>query len=203
MGAPLDAAIAAHRFGLGEASLAGIVTDAPGWLLAQVGPADTARGDGLVTTAQALAHVRAEADQRRLAKNPPPGMTAEQIIGGHYRELILADMRSRLVTAATTTRPFAERLQSFWTNHFTVSLAKGAVRGLVGAFERDAIRPHIAGPFETLLFAASTHPAMLRYLDNTQSAGPHSRAVSSSRAARFASKPTTRECGPADCELSR
>ena len=28
------------------------------------------------------------------------------------------------------------------------TLAKGATRGLVGAFERDAIRPHIAGRFE-------------------------------------------------------
>src|SRR5207249_7433812 len=28
-----------------------------------------------------------------------------------------------------------------------------------------------------LLFSAATHPAMLRYLDNAQSAGPHSRAV--------------------------
>jgi uncharacterized protein (DUF1800 family) len=76
-----------------------------------------------------------------------------------------------------STRPFAERLQWFWANHFTVSLAKGATRGLVGAFERDAIRPHIAGRFEDLLWAATTHPAMLRYLDNQQSAGPHSRAV--------------------------
>ncbi len=58
-----------------------------------------------------------------------------------------------------------------------MSLAKGSARGLVGAFERDAIRMHIAGSFEQLLVASTTHPAMLRYLDNQQSAGPHSRAV--------------------------
>ena len=173
----LPAAIAAHRFGLGEPALDAIRGDARGWLLSQIGAADAPRGEGLLTTAQALDHVRAEAEKRKLAKNPPPGMTAEQVLGGHYREVILADVRSRLVTAATTERPFAERLQAFWANHFTVSLAKGAVRGLVGAFERDAIRPNIARSFEDLLFAASTHPAMLRYLDNAQSAGPHSRAV--------------------------
>ncbi|HEX6706637.1 MAG TPA: DUF1800 domain-containing protein [Albitalea sp.] len=175
--ASLNAAIAAHRFGLGEASLATVGDDPRGWLLAQIGPADTPRGDGLLDTAQALAHVRAEAEKRRMARNPPAGTTAEQVLGGHYREVTVADIRSRLVTAATTPRPFAERLQLFWSNHFTVSLAKGAVRGLVGAFERDAIRPHVAGSFEDLLVAASTHPAMLRYLDNVQSAGPHSRAV--------------------------
>src|SRR5436853_4723170 len=175
--AALNAAIAAHRFGLGEASLAAVGADAPGWLESQIGPADAARGDGLLTTAQALALVRAEAEKRKLAKNPPPGTTAEQVLAGHYREAIIADVRSRLATAAATQRPFAERLQMFWANHFTVSLTKGSVRGLVGAFERDAIRPHIAGRFEALLYAASTHPAMLRYLDNAQSAGPHSRAV--------------------------
>jgi uncharacterized protein (DUF1800 family) len=185
------AAIAAHRFGLGEPALGPIGTDAADWLVRQIGPADPARGEGLFTTAQALAHVRAEAEQRKLARNPPPGTTAEQLIGAHYRQVILADMHSRLVTAATTQRPFAERLQAFWCNHYTVSLAKGSVRGLVGAFERDAIRPHIAGRFEELLVAATTHPAMLRYLDNAQSAGPHSRAVAvaARRAERLAETP--------------
>lgn len=178
------AAVAAHRFGLGEATLQPIGGDAPSWLLQQIGPAETARGDGLLSTAQAVAHVRAEAEARRLARNPPPGMTAEQVLGNHYREVIAADARSRLLSAAMARRPFAERLHLFWANHFTVSLTKGSVRGLVGAFERDAIRPHIAGSFETLLRSATIHPAMLRYLDNQASAGPRSRVVE--RAARRA-----------------
>ena len=173
----LQAAIAAHRFGLGEADLRVVGNDARGWLMAQIGPADPARGSSLFDTPQALRHVAAEREKRLLARNPPPGMTAEEIIGGHYREAIVADARSRLATAAATRRPFAERLHWFWANHFTVSVLKGATRGLVGAFERDAIRPHIAGRFETLLVAAVTHPAMLRYLDNAQSAGPRSRVV--------------------------
>ena len=184
--APLSAAIAAHRFGLGEPSLDALQSDPQGWLTAQIGPADTARGDGLLSTRAALEHVAAEKEQRRLAKNPPPGMTAEQVLAGHYREVSLADARSRFFTAMTTRRPFAERLQLFWANHFTVSLAKGSARGLVGAFERDAIRPHIAGSFEALLVASTTHPAMLRYLDNSLSAGPNSRIVA--RAARRASR---------------
>jgi uncharacterized protein (DUF1800 family) len=184
--ASMQSAIAAHRFGLGEANLAVVDADPRGWLAAQIGPADAPRGSGLLDTRQALELVAAERDKRQLAKNPPPGMTAEQLIGGHYREVIVADARSRLATAALTRRPFAERLQAFWANHFTVSLLKGTARGLVGAFERDAIRPNIAGRFETLLVASTTHPAMLRYLDNWLSAGPDSRVVAleARRAAR-------------------
>jgi uncharacterized protein (DUF1800 family) len=173
----LHAAIAAHRFGLGEPNLAVVGGDAQGWLTAQIGPADAARGAGLLDTRQALELVAAERENRQLAKNPPAGMTAQQVLAGHYRDTIFADARSRLATAAATKRPFAERLQWFWANHFTVSLIKGSTRGLVGAFERDAIRPNIAGRFETLLVASTTHPAMLRYLDNWLSAGPHSRVV--------------------------
>ena len=186
---PLQSAIAAHRFGLGEASLDTVGGDAVQWLSAQIGPADTALGDGLLDTRAALQHVAAERAAKRVAKNPPPGMMAEQALASqsaHYREVIVADARSRLLTASRTTRPFAERLQLFWANHFTVSLAKGSTRGLVGAFERDAIRPNIAGAFEALLLASTTHPAMLRYLDNTQSAGPNSAIVA--RAAKRAIK---------------
>ena len=181
------AAIAAHRFGLGEPSLDGLGADPRGWLAAQIGPADPALGEGLLDTAQAVALVHAEATARRAARmdtKAAEGGAAAADLAGHYRETILADTRSRLLTAAQTRRPFAERLQLFWCNHFAVSVAKGSTRGLVGAFERDAIRPNIAGPFEALLWASTTHPAMLRYLDNHLSAGPRSRIVA--RAARRA-----------------
>ena len=193
--ASLQAAIAAHRFGLGEASLDTVPGDPAEWLAAQIGPADAPRGEGLLSTAQALAFVAAEREQQRAAKNAPAGTTTEQAaaqaVAGGYRDVIVADARSRLLTAAMTTRPFAERLQWFWANHFTVSLAKGSTRGLVGAFERDAIRPNIAGSFEQLLFASTTHPAMLRYLDNVQSAGPNSQIVAraAKRAARMDESP--------------
>ena len=183
----LQAAIAAHRFGLGEASLATVGNDPARWLESQIGPADGARGEGLLNTSQALAHVAAERAERRDKRTIPPAETkaasavlgdaALQALRQHYREVIAADARSRLLTAATTRRPFAERLQWFWANHFTVSLAKGTTRGLVGAFERDAVRPNIAGSFEQLLLASTTHPAMLRYLNNGQSAGPNSAIV--------------------------
>ena len=45
---------------------------------------------------------------------------------------------------------------------------------LTGPFEREAIRPHVFGRFEDLLVAASSHPAMLIYLDQIKSVGPDS-----------------------------
>ena len=47
---------------------------------------------------------------------------------------------------------------------------------LVGAFEREAIRPHVTGRFHDMLRAVVSHPAMLIYLDNATSVGPDSRA---------------------------
>ncbi|MCA0242923.1 MAG: DUF1800 domain-containing protein [Proteobacteria bacterium] len=195
--APTAAAIAAHRFGLGEARLDAMAADPRGWLLAQIGPADPQRGQDLADAATGL---RAIVRYRQLRQQQPPAQpqpqpqpqaqrppaagampaaapAAEQPFAEHFRAIVQADLRARLLTAATTERPFAERLALFWANHFTVSMAKASARGLVGAFEREAIRPHIAGRFETLLAAAVKHPAMLRYLDNDQSAGPQSRVV--------------------------
>jgi uncharacterized protein (DUF1800 family) len=178
-------AIAAHRFGLGEGDLGVVGADPQGWLLQQIGPADVQRGDALPSAADGLR--RHDAYLRWLRERNSAGSTMsdatadakpfEQRFAEHFRELVLADQAARLTTAATTQRPFAERLALFWANHFTVSMVKGAARGLVGAFEREAVRPHIAGSFEQLLTACTQHAAMLRYLDNALSAGPNSRFV--------------------------
>ncbi len=167
------AAIAAHRWGLGEPDLRVVGGDARGWLLAQWGPADAQRG--AAAAADAGLPGAAEGLRRFVAQQGggPGRSAAEQTL----RETVQADVRARLATAAASTRPLAERLALFWANHFTVSLAKGSTRGLVGAFEREAIRPHIAGRFETLLRHAVQHAAMLRYLDNDASAGPQSPVV--------------------------
>jgi uncharacterized protein (DUF1800 family) len=72
---------------------------------------------------------------------------------------------------------FGERLAMFWANHFAVAVSKGqGLRVLAGAFEREAIRPHIFGRFADMLLAVETHPAMLLFLDNQQSVGPDSKA---------------------------
>jgi uncharacterized protein (DUF1800 family) len=47
-------------------------------------------------------------------------------------------------------------------------------RLFVTSYERDVIRPHALGKFEDLLVATARSPAMLFYLDNSQSVGPNS-----------------------------
>jgi len=70
-----------------------------------------------------------------------------------------------------------ERLTHFWTNHFAVSIDKNVVLGLAGSLEREAIRPNVLGRFSDMVLAVERHPAMLLYLDNHLSVGPHSKAA--------------------------
>ncbi len=176
---PLNAAIAVHRFGLADARLDAAAADPRGWLLAQIGPAAPQRGEGLASGVEGLKRF-AEFQQRQRAAAAAasgPDSSTEQRFTEHFRSLVQADVRARLHTAATSPQPFNERLALFWANHFTVSMAKASARGIVGAYEREALRPHIAGSFETLLKHAVTHAGMLRYLDNDQSAGRDSQIV--------------------------
>jgi uncharacterized protein (DUF1800 family) len=67
---------------------------------------------------------------------------------------------------------FVERLVWFWSNHFCISADK--IPAMAGAYEREAIRPHVLGRFADLLLAVESHPAMLFYLDNVESMGADS-----------------------------
>ncbi|MBQ0960615.1 DUF1800 domain-containing protein [Ideonella sp. 4Y11] len=198
--------IAAFRFGLGEASLEVVGADPRAWLLSQVGPADppagTVRNAEDVLADRKRIHKLAR-ELKRSSKDAPSRMAPDQPDGEMApakapKKVVRAseagkgsvdlnratreDRHVRVRTALATGRPFAEHLVWFWANHFTVSAAKGKARGLVGSFERDAIRPHIAGTFEAMLRASTVHPAMLQYLDNQRSAGPNSPQVKRARA---------------------
>ena len=86
-----------------------------------------------------------------------------------------AEAAARLQRACAAEIGFVERWVAFWSNHFCVSVAKSEIgRIAAGAFEREAIRPHILGRFADLLLAVEKHPAMLNFLDNAQSVGPNS-----------------------------
>lgn len=88
-----------------------------------------------------------------------------------------AEALARLQRAMMVDCGFTERLVAFWSNHFCISASKGELaRMWAGAFEREAIRPHVLGRFADMLKAVEQHPAMLFFLDNQQSLGPDSRA---------------------------
>lgn len=78
---------------------------------------------------------------------------------------------ARILDAPVT---FRERLHQFWIDHFTTITKIGAHRGLQMEHHDLAIRPHMTGPFRTLLRHAVTHRMMLIYLDQITSKGPGS-----------------------------
>ncbi len=87
------------------------------------------------------------------------------------RRLFLNEARARIDAAINAEIGLVERLVWFWSNHFCVSQDKTV---MAGAYEREAIRPHVLGRFSDMLLAVENHPAMLLYLDNAQSIGPTS-----------------------------
>ena len=185
----MQAEIAVLRFGLGArpGDLAAAASDPRGWLLAQIEIAVPLAGGAQLepsgTIVADLQAARAELqDKKREAATATtaaslPAATASStrnpvhdVSLPHYRAQVLA----RAQSAASTARPFAERLVHFWTNHFAVSADKGAVFGIAGTLENEAIRPHVGGRFVELLTAVEQHPAMIAFLDNQYSAGKDS-----------------------------
>ncbi|MBR9988587.1 MAG: DUF1800 domain-containing protein [Gemmatimonadetes bacterium] len=175
----MDVALhALNRFGLGAriGERSGM-TDPRGWVLDQLrrpppllAPDRLAGADPFaalreVRAAQAAGDMAALARARR-------GMT----------RIVAAEMEAALTRRLETDAPVLERLVSFWSNHLCVSSAgKVVVTALAGAYEREAIRPHVLGRFEDMVLASASHPAMLTYLDNAQSIGPRSRAAQQRR----------------------
>jgi uncharacterized protein (DUF1800 family) len=193
-----SAALALHRFGLGprRGAIAAIASDPRGALLAELDRPDIARiADGnLMASAQAMhalfefrAERRArrtvekrEAEERRRAmgtaepdKTMAPAEAAPNPAEPNVaRDIIRGEAQARFSAALGAEIGFAERLVWFWSNHFCVSADK--IVSMSGAYEREAIRPHILGHFADILLAAEGHPAMLFYLDNAASTGPNS-----------------------------
>ncbi len=150
------------RFGLGRKPDDTLPNNPAEWLAAQVehpGPAPA----GGATVAEAMAASALDRTEPR-----PPGKPSRA------RQMFRTEAQALVDLAITTDAPFHERLVWFWANHFTVSLRRGIIAPLVGAYVRDAIRPHVTGKFGDMLLAVMRHPAMLLYLDNAGSTGPAS-----------------------------
>jgi uncharacterized protein (DUF1800 family) len=90
------------------------------------------------------------------------------------RPIYLQEVKVRTEAALNADIGLTERLVWFWSNHFCISADK--IQSMSGAYEREAIRPHVLGRFVDMLLAAEGHPAMLFYLDNTISMGANSTA---------------------------
>jgi len=183
----LEGAIAAHRFGLGArpGEIEAASASPKSWLRRQLdGPVDQPQpldgGEPFHSTAALLAELMQYREALQMAKrmgNDALATTAPNPLKMFFdsrRAPYLREMAARFALGFTTQKPFAEHLVWFWSNHFTVSTSNPATLTLIGAFEREAIRPHVTGKFEDMLLAVTRHPAMLIYLDNAQSIGPDS-----------------------------
>jgi len=113
---------------------------------------------------------RAAADQP-MAPTPGRPPAAGERAGARNDLRALGAQTQQLLLARTTASEHqaAEVLADFWFNHFNVFYGKGLVRPYLHSYVEEAIRPNALGRFEDLLIATATHPAMLFYLDNSQS----------------------------------
>src|ERR1700681_1998033 len=196
---PRGAALALHRFGFGpklgstSGSIAAIASDPQGALLAelevpkagQIVNPNLATSGGAQRTGFEFAYARQaqmvlERRRREAAQAENPGAgnamedkPAEAAAQANAmtppRRNFLDEAGARINAAHNADIGFVERLVWFWSNHFCV-----AGTYMAGAYEREAIRPHVLGRFADMLQAAEGHPAMLDYLDNAQSIGPSS-----------------------------
>ena len=82
---------------------------------------------------------------------------------------------TKLLRDIYTERHLNEVMTDFWLNHFNVYIKKSQQAPYyLAAYERTTIRPRALGRFEDLLVATAISPAMLNYLDNSESVGPRS-----------------------------
>jgi uncharacterized protein (DUF1800 family) len=162
------ATVASVRFGLGPrpGELTGIGNDPRGWLKQQLRP---------VTLRVAAADGATRLEEYYQARGKGADEVAK-MLRGQTREQFRDEAAKRTLIAVTSEAPFLERWVQFWSNHFTVSVQRPVVLGLVVPFEDEAIRPYALGKFRDMLLAVTRHPAMLLYLDNAVSIGPNSRA---------------------------
>jgi uncharacterized protein (DUF1800 family) len=198
-----QAALALHRFGFAPApnSISIIAEDPRGALLADLerpgaGRVAAANLPDSAHAARLLFDFRAEraakeklaqrakkeAEAQRMAMGMPAEENAmadnkpaapDQNVGNDLpRQLFRNEARVRVDAAVGAEIGFVERLVWFWSNHFCISADK--ILSMVGPYEREAIRPHVVGRFADMLAAVERHPAMLFYLDNSESIGPNS-----------------------------
>jgi uncharacterized protein (DUF1800 family) len=93
------------------------------------------------------------------------------VVGG---ELLV----TRVLRDIYSERQLEAVMTDFWLNHFNVYLKKGEFASwYLADYQNKVIRPHAMGKFEDLLVATAQSPAMLFYLDQTESVGPHSLAA--------------------------
>jgi uncharacterized protein (DUF1800 family) len=195
------AALALHRFGLGAAGeqIAAIAGDPRGALLADldrpsagiltVDLPSSGEAARAVFDFRAAEQAKQKLSQRAQKQAEASGTMADSAAMNDAvnispppkppnqppplpQQILFGEAKARFDAAAAADIGFVERLVWFWSNHFCISADK--IPSVAGAYEREAIRPHVLGRFADLLLAVESHPGMLFYLDNVESMGADS-----------------------------
>jgi hypothetical protein len=103
-----------------------------------------------------------------LAIRPLTSLTLEAVdLAAWEREDVITELqRGALLRRVFSRRQLYETLVEFWSDHFNISIEKGACWYLKTTDDRRVIRQHALGNYRDLLWASAHSPAMLVYLDN-------------------------------------
>jgi uncharacterized protein (DUF1800 family) len=160
-----DPLSAFRRFGFGRRGAEAIPEDVRKWLLSQLEAPDPLLSEKGPSILDAVLVQRRYDEARKAGGSPSYGQA----------DFFGDEMTAALQHAVATDLPFRERLVWFWSNHFTASARAGGWNfGFAGTYIHEAIRPHVTGRFADMVKAVMRHPAMLIYLANDTSVGPHS-----------------------------
>ncbi|MGO4660901.1 DUF1800 domain-containing protein [Terrabacter sp. 2TAF16] len=87
------------------------------------------------------------------------------------RALVMYDLlESHLARALFSRRQLLETAIDFWTNHLVIPVPSDEVWDNAHLFQRDVIRRYALGKYSDMLNAAARSPALLKVLDNADSA---------------------------------
>ena len=123
-----------------------------------------------------LRHQLSPVQRTALEEGMSPDQRETLIALDNPRQVVQNELlQSRVMRAVYSQRQLQEVMTDFWLNHFNIFQGKTgeAIYSLV-PYERDVIRPNALGSFEVLLYQTATSTAMMTYLDNASSTGPHS-----------------------------
>lgn len=176
-----DPVIASRRFGMGRSPDRADPASVAEMLARLTGPDRAAMAypiPGMATMTPSIQEFRRANRDRREARGTEAEEAATEAVQALRQEANANGAANGIATfcrAMTTDDGLRERLTAFWADHFTVRSRQGISRHFVTPYVEDAIRPHLTGGFDEMLFAVVTHPMMLSYLDQYQSVGPNSR----------------------------
>jgi uncharacterized protein (DUF1800 family) len=116
------------------------------------------------------------ADREKLTADFTPRQMEEFAAIQNPQAVVAAEtLDTKLLRDIYTERQLNEVMVDFWLNHFNVYIKKSQQAPYyIEEYEKEAIRPRALGSFEELLKATAMSPAMLNYLDNSESVGPRS-----------------------------